>query len=477
LLGSASGDETGRWMAGGRLRVGLVATALVAAACGGGTETTATSAGATTTGGSTTTTTSAPAASPLDPLVSMPVEDALLGSGFNEMEWGNDVHTVLFTPAPVDGPGGSGVLTLMPLAVEPPTTGIGDDQMLLMAAVLDYSGDIAPAGIVLYTLAGSVWEATIPIVSYDILAVLEGTTDYAAVAPASPVVVGGLLVSFDWSGTVATFTIDVVVQLPTTPDPVYSGQLECTHDGTTLDCGTLSDDGVLRQGDEGDAVEALQQALTDLGYLEGPIDGKYGPGTESAVRSFQTDFWLTVDGRAGPNTLSLIDDLLSGVSDLILINDEGIGEIEFTTLQNAVIRETANPNIYQGALVNLLGQPDDYDTYVSGCDAASWVEASWGAFTAILTTRDGPMQLDGWKITDLGNLDSRFRIGGGIRPTWRWSAFEAAGAGYDPTYGEFFYMFDLNYNNGRFVEMQGANPSAAAVIRGFGTGTGAFVSC
>jgi len=465
-------------MTAGRLTAMAIALALIAAACGGDDAVTTTTADAATTTTAATSTTGAPVAGPLDGLASMSVEDPLLGSGFNEMGWANDAHTALVTTMPVDGPGGTGVIQITALSGEPATTGLDESHRLLSVAVLDYSGDTAPAAIVLYSLAGTVWEATIPIVSTDLLTLLEGTTDYAAVAPDGPVTLGGVLVSFDWAGGIADFVIDVVVQeTPPTADPVYSGQLGCTHDGASLECVTLSDDGVLRPGDEGEDVEALQQHLEELGYFSGAVDGKYGPVTRAAVRAFQRDFWLTRDGKAGPETLTLIDDLISGDSDLILIDLDQIGPIAFTTPRNDVIRPTANPSVYQGALVNLLGQPDDYDAYVDGCDGEDWVKASWGAFTAILTTRDGPMQLDGWEITDLGALDSRFRIGGGIRPTWRWSDFEDAGAGYDPGYGEFFYMFALNYNNGRFVAAQGATPSANAVIRGFGTGTGAFVSC
>jgi len=63
---------------------------------------------------------------------------------------------------------------------------------------------------------------------------------------------------------------------------------------------------VLREGDTGTAVKVLQQALHDSGAygargLE-PVDGLFGPGTLAAVRNFQEDKGLTVDGIAGPAT-------------------------------------------------------------------------------------------------------------------------------------------------------------------------------
>jgi peptidoglycan hydrolase-like protein with peptidoglycan-binding domain len=58
----------------------------------------------------------------------------------------------------------------------------------------------------------------------------------------------------------------------------------------------------VRRGSTGPAVTLLQQLLTDYGYDPGVIDGDFGPNTENAVRSFQTDYGLTVDGIVGPHT-------------------------------------------------------------------------------------------------------------------------------------------------------------------------------
>ena len=60
----------------------------------------------------------------------------------------------------------------------------------------------------------------------------------------------------------------------------------------------------VESGDNGTAVRKLQDRLISLGYLAGKADGKYGPGTELAVRAFQKEAGLWVDGIAGPNTLS-----------------------------------------------------------------------------------------------------------------------------------------------------------------------------
>ena len=51
-------------------------------------------------------------------------------------------------------------------------------------------------------------------------------------------------------------------------------------------------------------VSVLQARLIELGYLSPPADGKFGPGTESAVKAFQTASNVApVDGIVGPITL------------------------------------------------------------------------------------------------------------------------------------------------------------------------------
>lgn len=59
----------------------------------------------------------------------------------------------------------------------------------------------------------------------------------------------------------------------------------------------------MRRGQRGWDVAALQFLLKRRGRSPGPIDGGFGPGTLSAVRSFQRGAGLTADGVAGPATV------------------------------------------------------------------------------------------------------------------------------------------------------------------------------
>lgn len=62
---------------------------------------------------------------------------------------------------------------------------------------------------------------------------------------------------------------------------------------------------VLRSGSTGEAVRALQQTLSALGY-PAEADGVFGEKTERAVRAFQRDHELVMDGIVGPKTQEAI---------------------------------------------------------------------------------------------------------------------------------------------------------------------------
>ena len=68
---------------------------------------------------------------------------------------------------------------------------------------------------------------------------------------------------------------------------------------------------ILKQGDHGTSVHALQQNLSKLGYTDGhgralKPDSDFGANTRHAVETFQRNHHLAVDGIAGPKTLDAI---------------------------------------------------------------------------------------------------------------------------------------------------------------------------
>jgi peptidoglycan hydrolase-like protein with peptidoglycan-binding domain len=65
----------------------------------------------------------------------------------------------------------------------------------------------------------------------------------------------------------------------------------------------------IRRGSTGNPVRRAQKRLTLGGYDTKGVDGIFGADTEAAVRRFQRDRALTVDGIVGPRTWAEIDAL------------------------------------------------------------------------------------------------------------------------------------------------------------------------
>jgi peptidoglycan hydrolase-like protein with peptidoglycan-binding domain len=65
---------------------------------------------------------------------------------------------------------------------------------------------------------------------------------------------------------------------------------------------------LLKKGSKGDAVVQLQEALKALGFDPGQIDGIFGAKTEAAVKGFQQEVHITVDGICGEVTWNFIDE-------------------------------------------------------------------------------------------------------------------------------------------------------------------------
>lgn len=77
---------------------------------------------------------------------------------------------------------------------------------------------------------------------------------------------------------------------------------------------------VLKKGMRGRAVTVLQNNLKKLGYFNATPTGYYGSITVSSVMALQRKYGYIVDGIAGKNTLTLINNLLGGTGDPVKID-------------------------------------------------------------------------------------------------------------------------------------------------------------
>ena len=127
-------------------------------------------------------------------------------------------------------------------------------------------------------------------------------------------------------------------------------------------------------GSRGEDVKALQQALSERGYDLGEVDGIYGEKTREAVRRFQSDNSLEVDGIAGPKTLSVLK-INAGASnssnDIYLIaravyaearGEEYLGKVAVAAI---ILNRVDDPN-FPNSVSGVVYQPGAFDSVSDG---------------------------------------------------------------------------------------------------------------
>lgn len=130
-----------------------------------------------------------------------------------------------------------------------------------------------------------------------------------------------------------------------------------------------------KYGSRGNEVRQIQTRLKELGYNPGTIDGIYGTNTQNAVKAFQRDKGLSVDGIAGPKTLKALG-ISSGSS-----SNAGYTQNDINLLARIISAESRGESytgqVAVGAVVlNRVEHPSFPDT-IAG------VIYQPGAFTAI----------------------------------------------------------------------------------------------
>ncbi|WP_255298272.1 spore cortex-lytic enzyme [Brevibacillus dissolubilis] len=159
---------------------------------------------------------------------------------------------------------------------------------------------------------------------------------------------------------------------------------------------------VLKPGSSNGEVWDLQYRLNLLGYYTQGSDGIYGPGVTRAVRAFQYQYGLPVDGVVGAQTWSVLKKF-------------SVNQYEMDMLAKLVYAE-ARGESYKGqvavaaVVMNRLQSPKFPNT-VSGVIFEPW------AFTAIY---DGQYGMTPNKTAYLAARD--------------------AARGWDPTYGAIYYF-------------------------------------
>lgn len=169
-----------------------------------------------------------------------------------------------------------------------------------------------------------------------------------------------------------------------------------------------ADAATYKRGSTGSVVTQIQQKLLNWGYYKGAVDGIYGSKTEEAVKYFQRKNGLTVDGKAGTQTLNAMGIFTSGP---VQSNTSGDAELLARLISAEARGECYEGQVAVGAVVmNRIKHPSFPNTL-------SGVIYQKGAFTC---------------LSD-GQFDQP------VAPSAYQAARDAMN-GYDPTGGAIYYF-------------------------------------
>ncbi|HEX5631237.1 MAG TPA: peptidoglycan-binding domain-containing protein, partial [Acidimicrobiia bacterium] len=398
-----------------------------------------------------------------------PVEDPLFGTGFHTMSLGDDSGTWVVSEDPVVGSSpGSNLLALGTMDPVPTLSGVGADMLVVVAWVQNPTADAepTPGAVALYVMGPEGWEVLASISDTIVLDYLKTTSDYMAWEPAGAVTYARTTVkSLEWS-TSAHFVADVwVADFPAHSDE-FLAEIECDL-AAALECVLLSDDGVLRLGDDSEAVLALEQKLQSIGYFGADPDTLYDATTVDWVKRFQRDYRLSVDGKAGPQTQGLVEDVAAGTSNIVMAYAEGVGSVAFGTPVEsalpALVAELGTFDYSVGWEMGACGPTPPYGGW-------EWYKVTWGGFTAWFTEKSGSRQFDGWEVTDLDDVPTNLYFVGGLSPSSTWGYLKSLGAVYDDGYG-WWDLTAFDYRLGGLVAPYGNPPANSTQVLGWGVGT------
>ncbi|WP_199440594.1 N-acetylmuramoyl-L-alanine amidase [Umezawaea beigongshangensis] len=131
----------------------------------------------------------------------------------------------------------------------------------------------------------------------------------------------------------------------------------------------------------GDDVLTLQERLLELGYDAGRANGVFGQQTEQALRSFQRDYGLIVDGMCGPDTVRALRQLqpkVRGGRPVFLREQELVRSSGPRLKGKRIIIDPGHGGADRGAVVDGLSEADlmlDLARRLEGKMAATGMEA------------------------------------------------------------------------------------------------------
>jgi peptidoglycan hydrolase-like protein with peptidoglycan-binding domain len=115
-------------------------------------------------------------------------------------------------------------------------------------------------------------------------------------------------------GTSYASQVQVQAQAQAPPPPDQAPQLPSTEVPTAPSPICNPNSPTLQSGSTGAKVRELQRVLTLVGYGsllgQSGIDGKFGTSTQNAVKKFQQDNRIPVDGKVGPITWGALCEII-----------------------------------------------------------------------------------------------------------------------------------------------------------------------
>jgi N-acetylmuramoyl-L-alanine amidase len=150
---------------------------------------------------------------------------------------------------------------------------------------------------------------------------------------------------------------------------------------------------VLKHGSQNSDVWDLQFHLSTRGYLSVASTGYYGSLTEAAVRKFQRDHGLTVDGVAGPQTLAKLKDSTFNKTDVDklarLIHGEARGEsFKGQVAVGAVVINRLKSANFPKTIHDVIFQPGAFTAVSDGQYSLTPNEEAYRAARAALSGMD-----------------------------------------------------------------------------------------